>query len=91
MKNNKAVTAIVKDFIKDLSVRELLELLPVDSEIKERLSTKTDHRRGKNFRVVNLPNLNAQSEFDELMETFKEVHFLTEITSTTKTIIIDEN
>jgi hypothetical protein len=82
MKNNKAITTVVKSYLKDLTAKEIIELLPDGGKAKSELLIKRDDRCGGDFRLVKLSDINSQSEFDEFMETFRAVHPLTELTAT---------
>lgn len=78
MANNKAVESIIKNYISTLPVDKVAEL--VNSAIADKnisFTLKTPSRYWGDIRIVNLPNIDAASEFDELMESFKGVHGLT--------------
>ena len=75
---NLVIESIVKSYIKGLTLEELSKL------INESLGEKSpfiygDKRPDGDIRTVELPNINATSEFDELMDSFKAVHCLTKI------------
>ena len=80
---NKVIETIVKSFLKDLSAEQVLGLLPADGDAVKQFKQLIPGNAKLNgdVRRVELPNINAQSEFDELMETFQSVHILTKITS----------
>ena len=76
MKSNKALRKATIDFLKHLSVNEVISLV---KEVKGETVIIPPVYYGDK-RLVVLPNIDAASEFDELMVSFKQVHGLTEIT-----------
>lgn len=76
MKLNKALRKATIDFLKHLSIDEIRDIV---QEIKGEAVIIPPKYYGDR-RLVVLPNIDAASEFDELMVSFKNVHSLTEIT-----------
>lgn len=76
MKLNKALRKAVIDYLQHLSKEEIIDLLKVVKGKDIIISPRYYGDR----RLVSLPNIDAASEFDELMVSFKQIHDLTEIT-----------
>lgn len=76
MKLNKALRKATIDFLKHLSIDEIRDIV---QEVKGETVIIPPKYYGDR-RLVELPNIDAASEFDELMVSFKQVHGLTEIT-----------
>lgn len=76
MRLNKALRKATIDYLNHLSREEIIDLIKV---AKREDITITPRYYGDR-RLVVLPNIDAASEFDELMVSFKQVHGLTEIT-----------
>lgn len=74
MKTNKALRKATIEYLSLLSVDEIKDL------IKEVKGEVNPFWYWGDKRLVSLPNIDAASEFDELMASFKQVHGLTEIT-----------
>jgi hypothetical protein len=74
MKTNKALRKATIEYLSLLSVDEIKDL------IKEVKGEVNPPQYWGDKRLVSLPNIDAASEFDELMASFKQVHGLTEIT-----------
>jgi len=76
MKLNKALRKATIEYLKHLSNGEVIDLI---KEVKgEDIIIPPRYYGDK--RLVSLPNIDAASEFDELMVSFTQVHGLTEIT-----------
>lgn len=81
MANNKAAENIVRSYLSSLPLDRVTEI--VNSAIVDKnvsFTLKVPKRWYGDVRVVNLPNIDAASEFDELMESFTSIHSLTQIT-----------
>lgn len=76
MKLNKALRKSAIDYLQHLSKQDIMDLL---KEVKGRDIIIPTRYYGDR-RLVVLSNIDAASEFDELMVLFKNVHSLTEIT-----------
>ena len=76
---NIVIENIVKRYLSKLSLKELADLVnsTTPSNI---LLTFGDSTPPGDVRTVELPDINAVSDFDELMESFRNVHSLTKIT-----------
>lgn len=80
MANNQAAENIVKSYLSSLPLDRVTEI--VNSAIADKnvsFTLKVPKMWYGDRRVVNLPNIVAASEFDELMEAFTSVHGLTQI------------
>lgn len=76
MKLNKALRKATIEYLTHLSNGEVIDLI---KEVNGEGITIPSRYYGDK-RLVSLPNIDAASEFDELMVSFKQVHGLTEIT-----------
>lgn len=80
MAKNKAAESVIKSYLSALPLDQVAEL--VNSAIADKnvsFTLKVPKRYYGDVRIVNLPNIDAASEFDELMESFTGVHSLTKI------------
>ena len=76
MRLNKALKKATIDYLKHLSAEEITDII---KGVKGEAVIIPPKYYGDR-RLVELPNIDAASEFDELMVSFKQVHGLTEIT-----------
>ena len=78
MAKNQVKERIVLQHLSQLSLQELAEL--IQKTVPHQTFIFGDPKPQGDVRTVELPNINAVSEFDELMESFRVVHGLTKIT-----------
>ena len=75
---NQVIENIVKKYLSKLSLKELADLVNSTTPSNV-LFTFGDPTPPGDVRTVELPDINAVSEFDELMESFRNVHSLTKV------------
>ena len=78
MAKNQVKERIVQQYLSQLSLQELAEL--IQKIFLDKNFIFGDPKPKRDVRTVELPNINAVSEFDEIMESFRAVHSLTKIT-----------
>ena len=78
MAKNQVKERIVQQYLSLLSLQELAEL--IQKTVPDKNFIFGDLKPQGDVRTVELPNINAVSEFDDLMESFRAVHSLTKIT-----------
>ena len=78
MAKNQVKERIVQQYLSLLSLQELAEL--IQKTVPDKNFIFGSPKPQGDVRTVELPNINAVSEFDELMESFRAVHSLTKIT-----------
>ena len=77
MAKNQVKERIVLQYLSLLSLQELAEL--IQKTVPNKNFIFGDPKPQGDIRTVELPNINAVSEFDEIMESFRAVHSLTKI------------
>lgn len=77
MTKNQVKERIVLQHLSQLSLQELAEL--IQKTVPDKNFIFGDPAPKGDVRVVELPNISAVSEFDELMDSFRSVHGLTKI------------
>ena len=77
MAKNQVKERIVLQHLSQLSLQELAEL--IQKTVPDKNFIFGDPKPQGDVRTVELPNINAVSDFDELMESFRAVHSLTKI------------
>lgn len=77
MAKNQVKERIVQQYLSLLSLQELAEL--IQKTVPDKNFIFGDPKPQGDVRTVELPNINAVSEFDELMDSFRSVHCLTKI------------
>lgn len=74
---NKAIEKMVIDYLHLLTEDEIKNLIKIAKGTNFEISFPPKYYGDK--RVINLPNIDAASEFDEMMESFRKVHASTEM------------
>lgn len=80
MPKNQVIDQIVKRHLSSLSLQELADLISASVSTNVQFTFGDPAPKG-DTRVVELPNINAVADFDELMESFRNVHSLTKISA----------
>ena len=75
---NLVTEQIVREHLASLTHEQIMEILPKNGETYSRL-VPGDPKPSGNVREVHLPSINAEADFDEIMESFVHIHILTEI------------